>query len=279
VVVLALAVWVETKAVQPVVPVRIVRRRTPALAIIASAAVGMAMFGGAVFLGQCFQIGRGYSPTAAGLLTIPMMLGMMVSSTVSGRIISRTGRVKPHVVFALVSLTLGFALMSTIDHETSLVFIGAAMVLVGIGVGMSMQNLILVVQNGVSMKDMGAASGAIAFFRSLGGTIGVSILGAILAAQVADSIKKGFAKAGVPVTGEQGGTLDLESIPEPLREIVRAAYGDGTGHIFLVSTGIAVVGLIAVLFLRPKNLRDTIDLPEKQAPAPAGQGEKELSAR
>ncbi|WP_344247570.1 MDR family MFS transporter [Actinocorallia libanotica] len=277
VLVLALSVWVENRAAQPVVPVRIVKQRTPALAIIGSAAVGMAMFGGAVFLGQYFQIGRGYSPTAAGLLTIPMMLGMMVSSTISGRIISRTGKVKPHIVFALVSLTLGFALMSTIDHETSLVFIGGAMVLIGVGVGMSMQNLVLIVQNGVSMKDMGAASGALAFFRSLGGTIGVSVLGAVLASEVADSIKKGFAKLGVQVTGDQGGTLDLESIPAPLREIVRAAYGDGTGHIFLVSTGIAVVGLVAVLFLKPNDLRDTIDLPSAPA-SERSEGEKELAA-
>ncbi|WP_198653490.1 MDR family MFS transporter [Actinocorallia populi] len=277
-VLLVLSVWVETRAAQPVVPVHIVKQRTPALAIIGSAAVGMAMFGGAVFLGQYFQIGRGYSPTVAGLLTIPMMLGMMVSSTISGQIISRTGKVKPHVVIALISLTLGFALMSTIDHETSLVFIGGAMVLVGVGVGMSMQNLVLVVQNGVSMRDMGAASGALAFFRSLGGTIGVSVLGAILASKVAESIKKGFTEIGVPVTGDQGGTLDLEAIPEPLREIVRAAYGDGTGHIFLVSTGIAVVGLIAVLFLKPRDLRDTIDLPP--APAPERkEEEKEFAAR
>ncbi|WP_344236435.1 MFS transporter [Actinocorallia libanotica] len=266
-VLLALSVWVENRAAQPVVPVRIVKQRTPALAIIGSAAVGMAMFGGSVFLGQYFQIGRGYSPTEAGLLTIPMMFGVLVSSTVSGRIISNTGKVKPHIVIGLAVLTVGFLAMSTIDHETSLVFVGAAMVLIGTGVGMSMQNLVLIVQNDVSMKDLGAASGAMAFFRSLGGTIGVSVLGAILASKVAESIKKGFAAAGVPVTGDQGGTLDVAAIPAPLREIVRAAYGDGTGHIFLVSTGIAVVGLVAVLFLKPRDLRDSLDLAETPAAA------------
>ncbi|WP_232835777.1 MFS transporter [Actinocorallia populi] len=268
-VLLVLSVWVETRAAQPVVPVHIVRQRTPALAIIGSAAVGMAMFGGAVFLGQYFQIGRGYSPTEAGLLTIPMMLGVLVSSTISGRIISNTGKVKPHIIIGLAVLTAGFLAMSTIDHETSLIFVGAAMVAIGTGVGMSMQNLVLIVQNDVSMRDMGAASGAMAFFRSLGGTIGVSVLGAILATKVAESIKKGFAEAGVPVTGDQGGSLDIAAIPEPLREIVRAAYGDGTGHIFLVSTGIAVVGLIAVLFLKPRDLRDSLDLHETPAPAAA----------
>ncbi|GAA2724305.1 MDR family MFS transporter [Actinocorallia aurantiaca] len=275
-VLLGLSVRVETKAAQPVVPVHIVKQRTPALAIIGSAAVGMAMFGGTVFLGQYFQIGRGYSPTQAGLLTIPMMLGMMISATVSGRIISNTGKVRPFIIAGLVSLAAGFALMSTIDHETSLVLISGAMMLVGAGVGMSMQNMVLALQNGVSMKDMGAASGAVAFFRSLGGTIGVSVLGAILASEVASSIKEGFTKAGVPVSDSQGGSLDVASIPEPLQVIVRAAYADGTGHIFLVSTGIALVGLVAVLFLKPKSLRDTIDLPEP--PVAEEKKEKELSA-
>ncbi|MEO3787731.1 MFS transporter [Actinocorallia sp. B10E7] len=267
VVLLALSVWVETRAAQPVVPVHLVKQRTPALAIIGSAAVGMAMFGGAVFLGQYFQIGRGYSPTQAGLLTIPMMAGVLFASAISGRIISRTGKVRPHVIAGLAVLVLGFFGMSTIDHETSLVFIGFAMVLVGAGVGMSMQNLVLVVQNGVSMKDMGAASGAVAFFRSLGGTIGVSVLGAVLASRVASSIKEGFAEVGVQVSDSQGGSLDMASIPEPLREIIRAAYGDGTGHIFLVSTGIALVGLLAVLFLKPQDLRDSVDLNETLAVA------------
>ncbi|WP_344450415.1 MFS transporter [Actinocorallia aurantiaca] len=265
VVLLGLAVLVETKAAQPVVPVHIVRQRIPALAIIGSAAVGMAMFGGSVFLGQYFQIGRGYSPTQAGLLTIPMMAGVLFSSAISGRIISRTGNVRPHLITGLAVLTLGFFAMSTIDHETSLVFVGAAMLAIGTGVGMSMQNLVLVVQNGVSMKDMGAASGAVAFFRSLGGTIGVSVLGAILASRVATSIKEGFTEAGVPVSDSQGGSLDVASIPEPLQVIVRAAYGDGTGHIFLVSTGIALVGLVAVLFLKPPRLRDSVELNESLA--------------
>ncbi|WP_211359995.1 MFS transporter [Actinocorallia herbida] len=263
VVILALAVRAESRASHPVVPLHIVTQRTPALAIVASLAVGMAMFGGAVFLGQYFQIGRGYSPTEAGLLTFPMMLGVLVSSAVSGRIISKTGNVRPHVVTGLVVLLVGFIGMSTMDHQTALVLLGVFMALIGVGVGMSMQNLVLIVQNGVSMKDMGAASGAMTFFRSLGGAMGVSILGAVLASNVASSIKEGLTKAGIPVTGEQGGSLNIAEMPEPIKEIVRAAYGDATGHIFLVSAGVAVIGLIATLFLRPPALRETFELPEE----------------
>lgn len=258
--ILAVATWVESRVSEPVVPIHIVRRRTPALAIVASLAVGMAMFGGAVFLGQYFQIGRGYSPTQAGLLTIPMMFGVLLSSTISGRLVSKSGKVKPYIVAGSVVLTLGFLGLSLIDHETSLVLISAAMMLVGIGVGMSMQNLVLVIQNVVPLRELGAASGAITFFRSLGGTIGVSVLGAVLASRVATGIAEGFAKAGIRPSGSGGSTLNLEALPEAARTVVRAAYGDATGHIFLISAAIAAVGVVAVLFLKPTRLRDTVDL-------------------
>src|SRR6185436_16982271 len=140
---LALAVLVESRAAEPVVPLRIVRERTTALAIVASLAVGMAMFGGAVFLGQYFQIGRGYSPTQAGLLTIPLMAGVLISSVVTGRVISRTGRIKPYVVVGTVVLVAGFVLLSFLRHDTPLWFVGLGMFAVGLGVGMSMQNLVL----------------------------------------------------------------------------------------------------------------------------------------
>ncbi|MEU4440892.1 MDR family MFS transporter [Micromonospora chalcea] len=260
---LALAVWVEARAAEPVVPLHIVRERTTALAILGSLAVGMAMFGGAVFLGQYFQIGRGYSPTEAGLLTIPMMVGVLLSSIVAGRMITATGKIKPYIVFGAVVLVVGFAMLGTIDHETSLVFVGLAMFIVGVGVGMTMQNLVLAVQNTVALKDIGAASASVAFFRSLGGTIGVSVLGAVLARRVTDRITHDLAAAGIPTTGGGGGsTLNLDALPEPVRQIVRAAYGDATGHIFLISAAIAVVGIVAALLLRPVTLRSSLDLPD-----------------
>lgn len=188
VVVLALAVLVENRVREPIVPLRIVVKRTPALAILASLAVGMAMYGGAVFLGQYFQVGRGYSPTEAGLLTMPMMLGVLVSSTVTGRLISRSGKLKPYIVTGTMVLVVGFLGLGMIDHDTSLVLVGIAMAVVGIGVGMTMQNLVLAVQNAVAMRDLGAASASVTFFRSLGGTIGVSVLGAVLANRVTSDL-------------------------------------------------------------------------------------------
>jgi EmrB/QacA subfamily drug resistance transporter len=262
---LALAVRAESRAAEPVVPLPIVRERTTALAIVASLAVGMAMFGGAVFLGQYFQIGRGYSPTQAGLLTIPLMAGVLIASVVTGRLISRTGRIKPYVVVGTVVLVAGFVLLSFLRHDTPLWFVGLGMFAVGLGVGMSMQNLVLAVQNTVPLRDIGAASASVAFFRSLGGAIGVSVLGAVLAHQVAGSITRQLAAAGAPASGGSG-DLDVAALPAAMQQIVRTAYGDATGHIFLISAAIAVVGVVAAALLRPKPLRTSLDLDDQPEP-------------
>jgi EmrB/QacA subfamily drug resistance transporter len=271
IVLLGLAVLVESRAKEPIVPLPIIRERNTALAILASLAVGMAMFGGAVFLGQYFQIGRGYSPTEAGLLTIPLMAGVLVTSIVSGRLITASGRIKPYIVAGTTVLVAGFAVLSVIDHDTALWYVGIGMFLVGAGVGMSMQNLVLAVQNSVSLKDIGAASSTVAFFRSLGGTIGVSVLGAVLARRVTDQITHDLANAGIPTSGSGGGSsLNLSVLPDAVQHIVRAAYGDATGHIFLISAIIGIIGIIAAVALKPVMLRTSIDLPAEVKGAAVG---------
>jgi EmrB/QacA subfamily drug resistance transporter len=263
--VLGLAVLAESRAPQPVVPLGVIRQRVPTLAIVASLAVGMAMFGGTVFLGLYFQIGRGYSPTRAGLLTIPLMAGVLFASTIGGRLVTKTGRIKPYVVTGASSLVAGFLILSLMDHKTPLWTLWTGMVLVGVGVGLTMQNLVLAVQNAVALRDLGAASGAVTFFRSLGGTAGVAVLGAALSTRVAATLSQNLARAGIPVPagGLGGGSLDLAALPEPIRSIVRASYGDAVGHIFLISAGIGLVGLVAAVLLPKVSLRTSIDLPDK----------------
>lgn len=260
---LGLAVLVESRAAEPVVPLSIVKQRTTSLAIIASLAVGMAMFGGSVFLGQYFQIGRGYSPTEAGLMTIPMMAGVLGASIVVGRLVTKSGKVKPYIVGGAIVLVVGMLGLSVIDHETSLLYVGAAMFLAGVGVGSTMQNLVLAVQNTVRLKDIGAASASIAFFRSLGGAVGVSVLGAVLANRVSESITRDLTAMGVPADSSQtSGSLNLNALPPAIEHIVRAAYGDATGRIFLIAAAVAVVGVIAAVFLKPAPLRTSLDVSE-----------------
>jgi EmrB/QacA subfamily drug resistance transporter len=259
-VLLALAVLVEARAKEPIIPLRLFRSRTITLATLASIAVGVALFGSAVFLGQYFQIARGYSPTAAGLLSLPMIIGSMVSATVSGSLISRTGRWKGFLVGGAVLMTVGFGLLAGIDHRTNMVLIGAYLLLLGLGLGMTMQNLVLSVQNTVAIADLGAASSTVAFFRSLGGTIGVSVLGAILASRVTDLTTSGLADAGIDVgsgggAGAEVGIGQLNSLPPAVGHVIEAAYGDGTARIFLVSAVLAAVSLVTILFIREVPLR------------------------
>jgi EmrB/QacA subfamily drug resistance transporter len=264
VVLLALAVLVESRVREPVVPLRIIVKRQPALAILASVAAGLAMYGGAVFLGQYFQIGRGYTPTEAGLLTIPLMAGVLLASTLSGRLISRTGTVKPYIVAGSVLLALGFLGLGLMDHDTPLWMVDAAMAVAGVGVGMTMQNLVLAVQNGVALRDLGAATGAVTFFRSLGGTIGVSVLGAVLANRVTSNLSTALhVPAGTSSTGDIS-ALNLTALPPEVQQVVHTVYGDATAHVFLLSAAVALVGVLAALLLKPITLRTTIDLEKKE---------------
>ncbi|MFF7882211.1 MULTISPECIES: MFS transporter [unclassified Streptomyces] len=236
-VLLSVAMWVETRAAEPIVPLHIIKQRTTVLAILGSLASGTAMFAASVYLSQYFQTSRGYTATEAGLLTIPMMGGILVSSILAGRLLSKTGKLKPFVVVGSVLLTAGFAGLGTIDHQTSLVFMSVAMLCIGAGVGMTTQNFILVVQNSVPMKDIGTASTTVTFFRSLGGTFGVTVLGAVLARQVTNGISQDHEPAAV-------------------------AYGDATGTIFLIAAGIATLGILAAVLLKPVVLRTSLDTPE-----------------
>src|SRR3712207_3341190 len=201
------------------------------LSILASIAIGVAMFGSSVFLGQYLQISRGYSPTAAGLLTVPMVGGILISSTGSGLIITRTGRWKRFLVGGSLLVVAGFALLSTLDHDTPIVAMCGFLFVLGIGIGATMQNLVLAVQNTVAAKDLGAASSAVAFFRSLGGTVGVSVLGAVLSSRVGALIADGL--AGVPGAAEaassgQVGLANLADAPAAIQTLIRASYGDAT---------------------------------------------------
>ncbi|GAA2857180.1 MFS transporter [Paenarthrobacter ilicis] len=268
---LALLVFVETKVSQPIIPLKIISERTTALAILASVAVGIAMFGSSTFLGQYFQVARGATPTEAGLLTLPMIAGNLIGSVASGILISRFGKWKRFLVAGSVLLIGGLAFAGTMDHTTELWIVAIYTGVFGLGLGMLMQNLVLAVQNTVQAKDIGTASASVAFFRSVGGAIGVSVLGAIMSNHVKDLAVEGMAAAGIPVQGgSSGASMDLKDLPAPVADIMRAAYGDATAQIFLISAIIGVVALLSVLFIKERPLRRTVDAaPEKDLIATA----------
>ncbi|UNX55193.1 MFS transporter [Georgenia sp. TF02-10] len=258
-----LFVLVERRAEEPVVPISIITERTTVLAIIASLAVGTVMFGANVFLGQYFQIGRGYSPTVSGWLGLPLMLGLLISSTLAGRLVTATGRWKPYVVGGSALLAVGIGLMATVGATTSLVLIGVYLFVAGIGLGASMQNLVLAVQNTVPVSDVGAATSTVTFFRTLGGATGIQVLGALYALRVTDLARDRLAAQGLDTSAIDASTssLDLSQVPEPVAGIITTAYGDGIGIVFTIAAAAAVLGLVAVSFMRGTELRNTWDVP------------------
>ncbi|WGW13391.1 MFS transporter [Saxibacter everestensis] len=272
VVLLLLLLLVEAKVSHPIIPLKIISQRTTALAIIASIAVGVAMFASSSYLGQYYQLARGATPTEAGLLTMPMIAGNLIGAVVSGQLVSRFGKWKRFLVMGSVLLIAGLGFAGTIDHATHMWLVGLYTFVFGLGLGLLMQNLVLAVQNTVAVKDIGSASASVAFFRSVGGAVGVSVLGAILGTHVSDLTTTGLNDAGIPASAAasgSGASMDLGGLPDPIAEIVRAAYGDGTALIFSITAGVAVLAFISVLFIKEQALRRTIDIRPDAEHSPA----------
>ncbi|WP_405693295.1 MFS transporter [Streptomyces sp. NBC_01185] len=261
VVLAALFLFVETKAREPIIPLRLFRNRTITLASAASLFVGIGMFAGTVFFSQYFQLARDKSPTMSGVMTIPMIAGLFLSSTVSGQIITKTGRWKAWLVTGGFLLTAGLGLLGTIRYDTEYWHIAIFMFVMGLGIGMMMQNLVLATQNQVAPADLGAASSVVTFFRSLGGAIGVSALGAVLGNRVTHYVKDGLADLGPQGAafghgGTGGGGIpDLDALPAPFRTVMEVAYGHGVGDVFLYAAPAALVAFLLTIFIKEVALK------------------------
>ncbi|MFI1615576.1 MFS transporter [Streptomyces lydicus] len=284
----AIFVFVETKAKEPIIPLRLFRNKTITLASVASLFVGIAMFSGTVFFSQYFQLARGKSPTMSGVMTIPMIGGLFISSTVSGQIITKTGRWKAWLVAGGVLVTAGLGLLGTIRYDTEYWHIAIFMALMGLGIGMMMQNLVLATQNQVAPQDLGSASSVVTFFRSLGGAVGVSALGAVLANRVTHYVKDGLAdlgpkaaKAAAHGAGNSGGGIpDLDALPAPLRTVMESAYGHGVGDVFLYAAPCALLAFLFTLFIKEVALktRGGLDQSAEPAAAPAAASSEAVAA-
>jgi len=256
-----LFIIVELRVKDPLIPLTLFANRTFTLAVIASIATGIAMFGASVFLGQYMQLARGATPTEAGIMTIPMIAGLLLSSIGVGALITRFGRWKAFLVVGSVFLIAGSYLLSTIHYNTNFALVSLYMLLLGAGVGMTMQNLVLIVQNTSKPTEIGVASSGVTFFRSLGGTIGVSVMGAALATKITELMAEGkdrissaimdLGDKGAEIAqGLQGGALpNVAAMPGTLGVIFEDIYAQGISHSFLIAVPFAVLSLIAIIFL------------------------------
>ncbi|MDL9981347.1 MDR family MFS transporter [Microbacterium sp. ASV49] len=261
-----LFIVVELRAKEPLVPLSLFRDRTFTLAVVASIATGIAMFGASVFLSQYMQLARGATPTEAGLMTIPMIGGMLIASIGIGALVTKFGRWKSYLIIGSILLIAGAYLLSTIHYNTNFALVSVYMFLLGAGIGMTMQNLVLVVQNSSKPELIGVASSGVTFFRSLGGTIGVSIMGAALASTVTrllgdakDDLVKAVMSLGkdAPHWAEVLKSSSLPKVsdmPHAIRIIFEDIYAQGISHSFLIAVPFAIVSLIAIVFLPNKPL-------------------------
>ena len=259
---LAAFITVEFFVKEPIVPMSLFRNRTFTLSVIASIAIGVSMFATSVFLAQYFQLARGATPTESGLMTIPMIIGQMGASIIIGQLVSRFGKWKGWMLTGAVLTTVGVSLMATLRYDTPFGLVATYMFVLGAGLGMVMQNLTLIVQNDTAPQQLGAASSNVNFFRTIAGTIGVTIMGSLLSSSVATYVKDGL-EGFAPTTQDEidalqhlgsGDVPKVGQLPDSIRAIVEGAYGHGIADAFIIAIPLAVIAVIAIAFIRNKPL-------------------------
>jgi len=256
-----LFVFTETRASEPIIPLRLFRNRTVSLASVASLFVGVGMYSGTVFFSQYFQLARDKSPTMSGVMTIPMIGGLFVASMVSGRFITRTGRWKGWLVAGGLFLTAGLGLLGLMRYDTPYWELSIYMALLGIGVGTMMQNLVLSTQNQVTPKDLGAASSTVSFFRSLGGAVGVGVLGSVMSGRITHYAKDTItaldpqSQAAAAKAAGSSALPDMDALPGTVRTWLESAYGHGIADVFLYAAPFALIAFVVVMFIKEVPLR------------------------
>ncbi|MBQ1093276.1 MDR family MFS transporter [Streptomyces sp. B93] len=264
----------EKRAAEPLMPLHIFRSRNFTLMSVIGFITGFVMFGAVLFLPLYQQSVQGASATNSGLLLLPMLGAMLVTSMVAGRVTTNTGRYKIFPLAGGVLLIAGLWLLSLMDTETSRLTSGLYMAVLGLGMGCLMQITMLVAQNSVEMKDMGVASSSTTLFRTLGSSFGVAIMGALFNHRVQDVMAERAGAAGSQIgqVTEQSAQLDaasLAKLPAAAREAYQHAVSAGTHGAFLLGAGVAVVALVAAVFVKEVPLKGAGPKPTDSSPAPA----------
>jgi EmrB/QacA subfamily drug resistance transporter len=247
-VLVGLFIWWETKASEPIVPLRLFKNRVFAVSSVLGLVTGAVMFGAIIFAPQYLQTVRGVSPTSSGLRLLPLLAGMLLCSIGSGRLISATGRYKRFVIAGTGILTIGTGLMTLVRVDTGTLEFSLILFVIGVGLGLFMQTLVLAVQNSISRADLGVGTSAITFFRTLGGAIGSSVLGAILLDQ-----ERSARLQDLSLHGPKLGPL--------------YAFTHGMDRAFLYAVPVAGAAFLLSFLLRELRLRDEVADPAPSEPA------------
>jgi EmrB/QacA subfamily drug resistance transporter len=240
-------VLVERRSAEPTIPLRLFRLRTFDVAVAVSFVVGMAMFGAITYLPTFLQVANGASASNSGLLLVPLMGGLLTTSIIAGRIITRTGRYRRFPIAGMAVTSVALYLLSTLDTGSSRWESGIYMALLGAGIGMVMQILVLAVQNEAPAEDLGVATSTVTFFRAVGGSVGVALFGALFAHRIGDLLGSA-APTGMTPT-------QIAGLPPESQAATAAAFADAITMVFLYSVPLVVAGFLVTWLLREKPLR------------------------
>jgi EmrB/QacA subfamily drug resistance transporter len=240
-------IYVERRAAEPALPLRLFRLRTVCLSCALSFVVGIAMFGATTYLPTFLQVANGASASNSGLLLVPLMIGLIAASMLVGQVVSRTGRYRVFPIVGMAVVTLGMFLLSTLGVDSSRLESAGYMVVVGIGIGLTMQILVVSSQNEAPLEDLGVATSTINFFRSVGGSVGVAVFGSLVSARLSHLL--GNASA-LGMTPEQ-----MRKLPAAEQAQLASAFADAIPGVFLVAVPVLFAGFALSWFLRETALR------------------------
>ncbi|WAP55747.1 MFS transporter [Streptomyces sp. S465] len=265
-VLLAAFVRVESRAAEPVLPLALFRSRTFTLCAVISFIIGFAMFGSMTFLPTFLQIVQGVSPTASGLHLLPLVLGTLVCSTLSGQLVSRTGRYKVFPVLGTAITAVGLLFLHQLRESSGVVEMSAYLFVFGCGLGLVIQVLVLIVQNSVGYRDLGVATSGATFFRSIGASFGVSVFGAIFAnnlgPHLADALAGRRLPPGVTPAGLSSDPRAIGRLPAVERAAVRHAFAVSITDVFLYAVPVVLLAFLLAWYLREEPLRGSVTAPD-----------------
>lgn len=252
---LGVFVWVENRATAPILPIRLFASPVFTVCCALSFVVGFAMLGAMTFLPTFMQYVNGVSATTSGLRTLPMVVGMLITSTGSGSIVGRTGRYKIFPVAGTALMTIAFVLMSTMDKSTSALLQSVYLLILGAGIGLSMQVLVLIVQNTSDFEDLGVATSGVSFFRTIGSSFGAAIFGSLFVNFLSSRLATALAATGAPRDAVSSPAA-LHRQPAAVAAPIVHAYAESLSQVFLCAAPVAAAGFVLSLFLREVPLRD-----------------------
>lgn len=246
----------ELRVEEPIVPMTLFSNKVFRVSSVIGFMVGFAMFGSIVYLSIYFQVVRGATPTEAGLMLLPLMVGILLTSILSGQLISRMGRYKVFPIIGTALAAVGILMMSRLGVDAPYWYAALAMFILGAGLGNVMQVLVLAVQNTIEPKQMGAATSGSTFFRSIGGSFGTAFFGAVWTSRLAAEISNTFPGAqGSAVSGATSSITDIHSLPEAIQGPLLEAFARAMDTTFLVAVPFMVVAFVFALFLPEVRLR------------------------